>query len=151
MLIFVWIDMPKCQTSPKSDFQSWLFMSSNIKKFLFFSFRDINLGLNIFDNDIFWRLGLFTRYNNLLWICWFIFFIPWLFNPYYHILNTTRATLVTTLSLWLMREWWSCSTMVWNSFWTNCFQKAMLFPSSVFMSEVVQKTGWSSKIGQGGR
>ena len=104
--------MGKCQKVPKFDFQSQFYMSKIISIFLnFFSLKNINLGahfllLTLFDNFKIERLLFlkwllifdtspltqFSKFNNFLWVCWFLGknlsnFVPllWkLLNPYCH-------------------------------------------------------------------
>jgi hypothetical protein len=82
----------RCQKVPKSDFQSQFSMSKIIGIFLnFFSLKNINLGTHflliafldninfkslyflkwcpIFDTSPFTQ---FSKFNNFLWVCWFL-------------------------------------------------------------------------------
>ena len=102
--------MASCQKVPKFDFQCQFSMSNIIQTFLiFFSLKNTNLGAHFlffkfFDTinfeitlllkwfPIFDSSPLNAKFNNFLWVCWFLcknlsYFVPpaWkLHNPYCH-------------------------------------------------------------------
>ena len=106
--------MGRCQKVPKFDFQSQKLSESFS---IFFSLKNINLGahfllLTFFDNFKIERLLFlkwllifdtspltqFSKFNNFLWVCWFLVknlsnFVPpaWkLHNPYCHTWNSVK-------------------------------------------------------------